>query len=113
MVEVVTVIDPSLRDEFIAFLRSDPTHPIDFQDLDECALARFGQSRHPGCEVIGGAWSYGVTFPNGKYTSYIVTQCGAETWHRYNTYGEAADSLESVPWMIRWWKRIIAALASR
>jgi hypothetical protein len=49
---------PDLREEFIAFCESKGNERYDYNDINNCAMAQFGQSRHPTEEISGGSREY-------------------------------------------------------
>lgn len=54
LAKMETKMAHELIPQFLAFLRSQPEHPVDFDYPEKCAMARFGQSLYPNEHVNAG-----------------------------------------------------------
>lgn len=87
-----------ILDEFRAFVRSKPRNEAyDFYDINNCALAQFGRSRHPGEHITAGASYYRRhALAAAEQKVWIANYDVCKALQSCQTFGELADKLETI-----------------
>ena len=89
-----------LRQAFIDFLKADPDHPIDYYDIYQCALARFGRTVYGDTLISAGAWSLTIRNTSSETGEDIVSVISVDdsmpltTASGNLTYRDAYEALE-------------------